>query len=278
MSLKVFLIWCLGFATLATYLFVTAPPPLEVEEEKRDIPIETAFALLNAQNQEARALYAKEIVGEGKKQGLEFSEKWKRDDVIAGPLPALFLRETAFYLESQPTRLSLFLGSDQPINQANRFTGTQTELFEHIRETREPESFYSKDTGLFVAMFPDLASSEACIDCHNEHADSPKRDWKVGDIMGATTWSYPKSRVSTEEVLEMSETLLGGIGRAYGMVLDELGGLPKKPRIGNKWPRDGYMLPSQETFMKEVRARAAPRLMQGLFAAVRNHDDDRQER
>jgi adenylate cyclase len=272
-SIKMFILWCLGLGSLGTYLFVTAPPPLEAEKvQKKKIPIEKALAILNMQNEIVRELYAKEIVGAGKAQGLEFNERWSRSDVDAGPLPALFLRETAFFLEAHPSPLSLFLGSDQPINQANKFTGTQTELFDHIKETRAPESFYSRDTDLYVAMFPDIASSDACTGCHNEHPDSPKKDWRLGDIMGATTWSYPASHVSLEELLEMSEALLNGIEHSYGMVLDELSRLPKKPRIGPYWPRDGYQLPSQDVFMKEVRARTSPRLVQALFEEVRRYD------
>jgi adenylate cyclase len=267
-SLKIFILWCLALSSLGTYFFVTAPPPLVEESEPEDlVPIERALAILNAQNEEVRALYAKEIVGEGKKQGLEFDERWLRSDVDAGPLPALFLRETAFYLEGDPTPLSLFLGSDAPINRSNKFDTTQSELFEHIRETRAPESFYAKDTALYVVMFPDVASSEACVDCHNQHKESPKHDWRVGDIMGATTWSHPSSQVSIGEILDMSEALHAGVERAYGMVLDELSRLPKKPRIGPHWPREGYQIPNQETFMAEVRARTSPRLMQSLFAA-----------
>jgi hypothetical protein len=272
LSFKSLIVWCFALAALGTYLFVSAPPPLEEKPKRGTIPIEKALAMINAQNEDARALYAEHIVGEGLKQGLRFDEKWKKSDVHAGPLPALFLRETAFYLEAHPTRLSLFLGSHRPINQANAFVGAQVEAFEQIEETRRPETFYSRDTDLYVAMFPDVASSEACASCHNEHPDSPKRNWSVGDVMGATTWSHPSSHVTVEEVLEMSDALLGGIERAYGLVLDELSRLPRKPRIGSQWPSDGYALPSQTVFMREVRGRTAPKLLQALSDEVRKHE------
>jgi hypothetical protein len=252
-------ILCFALLALTTYLFASAPPPLETERAGR-IAIEKALAMLNAQNEEVRLYYAEQIVGAGKKQGLEFNESWKRDDVHAGPLPALFLRETAAYLEAHPTRLSLFLGSDRPINKSNGFSGTQLELFDHIRETRDYESFYSRDTDLYVAMFPDVATSESCVSCHNDHPDSPKKDWTLGDVMGAVTWSHPSSRVSTDEVIEMSDALLAGIEKTYRLVLDDLSRAPKR-----------HQLPDAETFMKEVRARTAPRLLQSLSREVRNH-------
>ena len=38
----------------------------------------------------------------------------------------------------------------------------------------------------------DKATVEACAKCHNEHADSPRKDWKVGDTMGALVIRIPK--------------------------------------------------------------------------------------
>src|SRR5262249_51846057 len=40
--------------------------------------------------------------------------------------------------------------------------------------------------------FP-IKMGEACVACHNTHPDSPKHDWKVGDVRGiqAVTISHP---------------------------------------------------------------------------------------
>ena len=90
----------------------------------------------------------------------------------AGPLPALFLRETAEGLRRSPVPLYLFLGSDFPINDANKFTGLQTEHFQVIRRTGEPQFFLDPDIGFQTAMFTDIASAEACVVCHNSDANS----------------------------------------------------------------------------------------------------------
>src|SRR5262249_3024979 len=31
---------------------------------------------------------------------------------------------------------------------------------------------------------PDRMTSQTCVDCHNTHPDSPKKDWKLGDVRG----------------------------------------------------------------------------------------------
>src|SRR5262245_32880303 len=30
----------------------------------------------------------------------------------------------------------------------------------------------------------DVLTGEACVSCHNSHPDSPKKDWKIGDVRG----------------------------------------------------------------------------------------------
>ena len=65
-------------------------------------------------------------------------------------------------------------------------------MFEEIKATSEARFFHEDDTKVYTAMFPDFASVQPCVTCHNEHPDTPKDDWQLGDVMGATTWAYPK--------------------------------------------------------------------------------------
>jgi hypothetical protein len=43
----------------------------------------------------------------------------------------------------------------------------------------------------FQAIYPDLAVSSACVDCHNGHLLSPKRDFKLNDVMGGIAITIP---------------------------------------------------------------------------------------
>jgi len=155
MTRPLFILTSLLLTALIVYLFVSAPPPLsEQAVANANIPVERVFALVEAENDAARALWTREIVAAGKLAGLRFGEDWREAGEEAGPLPALFLRETAKNLESNPVRLSLFLGSDAPINSANRFEGLQQEAFARIRATGESQFFQMPDTRLYTAMFP----------------------------------------------------------------------------------------------------------------------------
>jgi hypothetical protein len=232
------------------------------------VPIEKVFRILAAENDTARKLWTADIVGAGAKPGLKFHEKWREPEMAAGPLPALFLREAATALQKTRVPLGLFLGSDFPIAQSNKFTGTQAEHFQQLRATGEPQFFNASDIGRQSAMFADLAVAPGCVSCHNEHPQSPKLDWKLNDIMGATTWSYPKDKVTLEELVQIVGALRSGFAAAYDAYLVKVATFENKPEIGEKWPRDGYYLPSKKAFLAEFERRASPNTVDRFLHAL----------
>jgi len=262
-----FLITCLALIALVIYLFVTAPPPLEENKQAgASIPVAKMFEILKAENDAVRAMWTKDVVGAGKQAGLKFDEHWREPDVEAGPLPALFLRETAKSLEKNPSPLALFLGSDYPINPANRFEGLQLEKFQTLKQTLKPQFFHLPDIQMQVAMFTDLAVSEGCVQCHNKHEKTPKQDWKLNDVMGATTWMYPADTVSMDELVSTIAALHLGFQEAYAAYLDKARKFANPPVIGERWPAEGYFLPEREVFMAEILKRTAPKTLAALAA------------
>ena len=266
---KRFLILILGFISLNVYLFATAPAPLpdRADGASARLPVERAFAVLAKENDAVRSLYTRSIVGEGQKLNLLYQEDWKDTGVEAGPLPALFLRGTATFLEKQPLPLSLFLGSDYPISTANKFSGIQEKYFDQMKEDKQPKYFFDEDTKLYTAMFPDLANVKTCVSCHNQHPDSPKKDWQLGDMMGATTWTFPKDSVTVEEVTEMIAVYRKGARHTYENYLNKVNTFSntQKPEIGTKWPSNGYFLPTADAFMDSVNTIAAPASLNQLL-------------
>ena len=264
-----FLILVLGFISLNVYLFATAPAPLpdKTDGTSARLPVENAFTILAKENDATRSLYTRSIVGEGQKINLLYQEDWKDTGVEAGPLPALFLRSTATFLEKQPLALRLFLGSDYPISTANKFSGIQEKYFAQMKKDKLPKYFFDEDTKLHTAMFPDLANVKTCVSCHNQHPDSPKKDWQLGDMMGATTWTFPKDSVTVEEITEMIAIYRKGARHSYENYLNKVHifSITPKPEIGAKWPSNGYFLPTAEAFMDSVNIIAAPASLNQLL-------------
>lgn len=257
-------------AVLGIYLFATAPADLEGDRSGgRTVPVETLFRLLNAENASIRKLYTAEIVTPGLKNGLKYREDWKDKDVHAGPLPALVLRETANRLQQRVPDLSLFLGSTFPIEASNKFKGAQLGYFEKIDKNREPQFFLDDSTGRYTAMFADIAGAPACVKCHNEHPKSPRKDWKLDDVMGATTWSFPRKEVSTDELVTILAAYRTAALDTYSAYLKktESFAVAERPQIGTQWPQDGLYLPDIDTFRASVEARNSAASLNTLLQA-----------
>jgi len=254
-------------ALLLVYLFVSAPVPLDAQASKqRTVSIKKVLEIANAMNSEARSLYTGKIVGPGKKQGVKFDENWEKDDVEAGPLPAQFLRLVARELQRSPVRLGLYLGSDYPINTANKFTNEQAGFFSELKNTGQPQFFYTKDTQQYGYMFADIAMVKACVSCHNKHDDSPKQNWRMNDVMGATTWIYPEQKISIEQTMQLIKVLRNSFKQSYSRYLDEVSHFSKRPEIGKRWPASGFYLPSVEQFMQELDKRMSSATLKSVIA------------
>ena len=85
--------------------------------------------------------------------------------------------------------------------------------------------------------------------------------------MGATTWSYPKDKVTIEEALQILGALRLGFAAAYDGYLAKVKTFEKPPELGERWPRDGYFLPTREVFMREFERRASARTVEQLLRA-----------
>ncbi len=246
------------------------------EETSISTPSDKAFAvaeiltLIAEENDITRTLYTKGIVGAGKKQGLKFDEDWQDDDVEAGPLPALFLRGISSDIRKSDVPLGLYLGSDFPINASNKFQGKQAELFQKIKTTQKPQHFYEEDQKLYTSMFADLAVAAPCVNCHNDHKNTTKTDWKLGDVMGATTWQYPSDSLSVKEAIGVINAYRNGTKAIYNAYLEEIAAFKidsTKPEIGNKWPSKGFYLPTAEVFIDSVRKLASYKSLELLLGS-----------
>ncbi len=245
---------------LTVYFFVQSPIPLPEPDaiNKNDrIPVNTLFKILAEENNQMRTQWTKRIVVKGKSAGLQFGEEWRTAQTDQGPLPALFLRDVAAQLEKSPIALSLFLGSDFPINSANKFTGLQEKYFTKIKTTQQPQFFFDQDSQRYTAMFADKVVAKACASCHNQHSDSSKKDWQMQDVMGATTWSYPKAYVSTSELTRVVATLRAAFKKTYTSYLNKTKTFQNPPKIGTQWPDEGYFVPSAAVFMQSFKQSAS---------------------
>lgn len=144
-----------------------------------------------------RTIYTTHVVQRMQESGrIMAAEAWKRETAL--PLPAQMLALAGLRVKDKGTGLQYRLASLWPIYEKNR-PATELErmgLEAVVRDSSRPYTgiIMKEDRRYFRAIYADKAISPACVDCHNKHALSPKRNYKYNDVMGGVIISFPLSQ------------------------------------------------------------------------------------
>ena len=124
---------------------------------------------------------------------IKASEQWKEEKALL--LPAQMFRAGSELSQEQGANFSYALLSLWPINKQNK---PQTEIekagLQYILDNPGQNYYGEEELGgarYYTAVYPDVAVAKACVTCHNDHKDSPKTDFKLGDIMGGVVIRIP---------------------------------------------------------------------------------------
>lgn len=172
---------------------------LEATESRTqvNIPVETVADYLHAVIEADRTFYTIQVVERLQKRGkMVASEDWRVSHTL--PLPAQFLMESNELATLTGTKVRYRLIGLWPINPQNAAaTEFERKGLEDVRmnpESRHSGIITSGGERYFQAVYADRAVTQACIGCHNAHPRSPKRDFKLNDVMGAIVITIPVER------------------------------------------------------------------------------------
>lgn len=142
-----------------------------------------------------RTVYTKKVVQRlaAKDKVIKASEHFEDDQAL--PLPAQMFRFGAEAVADKTDKFSYSLLSLWPINKQNApRTEVEKKGLEFIN-ANQGENFYGEETlggkKYFTAVYADVAVAEVCASCHNNHKDTPRTDFKVGDVMGGVVIRIP---------------------------------------------------------------------------------------
>lgn len=141
-----------------------------------------------------RTIYTTQIVTRMQDKNIvKATEHWEQDNAL--PLPAQFLQHSGRLVAESGRGIRYRLISLSPIYQRNApVTDFERKALETlIRQPDQPVTgrVTSGKKQYFQAVYPDRAVSGACVNCHNSHPLSPKRDFKMNDVMGAIAITIP---------------------------------------------------------------------------------------
>jgi len=142
-----------------------------------------------------RTVYTRMIVNRlaVEEKVIKASEHWKDDKALV--LPAQMFRYGAEMVEEKGANFSYSLLSLWPVNKQNSpKTEVEKTGLKYIADN-PGKNYYAEETlgdsKYFTAIYPDTAVAKACISCHNDHKDSPRSDFKMGEIMGGVVIRIP---------------------------------------------------------------------------------------
>ena len=166
---------------------------------------------------EDRKQYTKNIIVKLKKDGIVDVHPNRDYAKIGGgiPLPATFVQEVSSKINEKGV-YSYDLLSKWNINKEKGLnTDFEREAFDYLYNKKGNEfSRFMVHNGIYSLRYAtaDVASAEACVGCHNNHEDSPRNDFKLGDVMGVLVVNIPIGTVSDKTVAFFADSGDGEFG------------------------------------------------------------------
>jgi hypothetical protein len=149
---------------------------------------------LHAVMESDRTVYTRNVVNrlQNEEHVITASEHWQDDKAL--PLPAQMFRMGSEMVAEKTDDFSYALLSLWPVNKQNA-PATDVEQAGLEAISAAPEPYYDEEElggqTYFTAAYPDVAVAPACVACHNEHPDSPRDDFALGDTMGGVVIRIP---------------------------------------------------------------------------------------
>jgi len=187
---------CLGSGA-ALILILSGCGQQTASEPVASVPYQKVADYLHMVLENDRTVYTKNVVNRLVKQDevIKASEHWADEKAL--PLPAQVFRMGAELTAEKTSEFSYSLQSLWPINKSNAAGQTEIEKqgLKFIDENQGNAPFYSEETlggqKYFTAVYADVAVAPVCVSCHNMHKDSPRDDFKLGDVMGGVVIRIP---------------------------------------------------------------------------------------
>ena len=163
-----------------------------------------------------RTFYTKEVVSRASKAGMNISYDFHTSDNTL-PLPATMVRALGEQIAQEYPGTSVRLYSRHPFphrKATERYDRFELDALASLeRDPKAPVSRMERVNDRLSIRFAtaDLMR-ESCVVCHNSHAESPKTDWKVGDVRGVVEVIVPVDEIEkrmTTSMLQVGGTIMG---------------------------------------------------------------------
>ena len=165
------------------------------KDEAKGIPLQQVADMLHAVMEADRAVYTTRVVNRLQNEDKVIIADEHFVDKKALPLPAQMFRFGAERTAEKEKSFSYSLLSLWPINKQNGArTAVEKDGLQAVAADKSKPIYKEEELGgkkYFTAIYADVAISPACVNCHNGHTESPRKDFKLGDTMGGVVIRIP---------------------------------------------------------------------------------------
>jgi adenylate cyclase len=179
-ALALLVVVLLGGLPIAVWLDLSNLAETALSQQARD---------LNSLISSVRAYYATNVVGRVLASPGQTQVVHNYKDVPGAiPIPATLSLELGGAVSQQQTNISYRFISDYPFKgrAPHAMDAFEERALAALRQNSQ-QTITNVSESLFhdqVRLVAPIVMGAACVSCHNTHPDSPKRDWKVGDVRG----------------------------------------------------------------------------------------------
>jgi len=240
-----------------------------------DQVLQTQASSLSSVINDIRGYYARNVVGRvleapGKTQPLHNYH----DVPGAIPIPATLSIELGEVIGTRQGIAGYRFVSDYPFanRAAHALDAFETRALEAFRRTRRADASVWEATGsLFdrrIRIATPVILGGACVNCHNTHPESPKRDWQAGDVRGIQ--SITVEQPITANILSFKYLLAyliaaGGAGMAFVVL---------QSRQARAMRRLNTELETANSFLASVSMKIAKYLSPQIYKSIFSGEKD----
>jgi hypothetical protein len=185
---------------LATAAVLSTASASAVLAEDAKVSVKAMADALHLVMDSDRTIYTRKIVNRlvKKEKVIKASEHFEDDKALV--LPAQMFRFGAELVQKRAEKLpdvdfSYSLQSLWPVNRQNApKTDAEKAGLKYVAENKGKNYYTTEELGgkkYFTAVYADTGVAPVCVSCHNAHPDSPKKDFKIGDVMGGVVIRIP---------------------------------------------------------------------------------------
>lgn len=196
--MKSMLIWgsaCLVAGLIAGLSYWGLHEWTESREKPVTLTPEIVADYLHAVIEAQRTVYTTNVVDPLQEKGIHAEEHWKQQKAL--PLPAQMVMDGGRLVAETGLGIKYRLASITPIYVWNA-PSTEFERQGLEAVMKDPDKPFKGFVRIgrdrfFQAVYADRAVSQTCVSCHNTHINSPKKDYKLDDVMGGIIVTIPVS-------------------------------------------------------------------------------------